>query len=431
MYTSSLGALFRHLLDKIISDQLSPVNGGIFFGQTKEAKMKNKRSIYILVFSNFLICLGIGLVIPVTPFIKNEFHYTTSNMGVMTSLFALAQFIASPIVGRISDRLGRKPIIVGGLFIYMISEIIFALATSLPLFNLSRLIGGLSAAMVVPTSMALASDLTSLKERAKVIGWLSAAFSGGLILGPGIGGMLANIDYKTPFWFAAALGLISAIFTQIFLKDANQAVLEEDIKKSEAKRAGSYRSIMTVPLLILFAMILVSSFGLQGFESIYSIYVNQVFNFGIGTIALVLTLNGIISLILQVSFFNWFVEKIGEIRLIGYCFFLSAASVAWILFARGKIEVIIATLIIFSSFDLLRPAITTLLTKAGKANQQGLINGMNMSLTSIGNIVGPLMSGALMDWNPHSPYTVVAVILTLSFIFTFIVRKFPVINVED
>lgn len=389
--------------------------------------MKNKKSIYILVFSNFLICLGIGLVIPVTPFIKNEFHYTTSDMGVMTSLFALAQFIASPIVGRISDKVGRKPIIVLGLLIYSISEVIFALATSLPFFNTSRLIGGLSAAMVVPTSMALASDLTTLKERAKVIGWLSAAFSGGLILGPGIGGMLANIDYKTPFWFAAGIGLISVIFTQLLLTDADKALLEEDAKKDASKKSGSYRSLLTAPLIILFTMILVSSFGLQGFESIYSIYVNQVFSFGIGTIALVLTLNGIISLILQVSLFNWFVNKIGEIRLISYCFLLSAVSVVWILFAHGKIEVIVATLIIFSSFDLLRPAITTLLTKAGKANQQGLINGMNMSLTSIGNIVGPLMSGALMDWNPHSPYTVVAVILTLSYIFTFIVKKFPVV----
>ncbi|MQS88891.1 MFS transporter [Companilactobacillus mishanensis] len=395
-------------------------------------QLKNKRSIYILIFSNFLICLGIGLVIPVTPFIKNEFHYTTSDMGVMTSLFALAQFVASPIVGRISDKIGRRPVIVVGLFTYAISEVIFALATTLPVFNISRVIGGLSAAMVIPTSMALASDLTTLKERAKVIGWLSAAFSGGLILGPGIGGMLANIDYKTPFWFAAGLGLLSALFTQFFLHDAEKSEDEKsrDLRGNE-KGLAAYKAIMTAPLVILFTMILVSSFGLQGFESIYSIYVNQVFNFNIGTIALVLTLNGIISLILQVSLFSWLVNRLGEIRLIGICFALSAISVGWILFAKSHVEVIIATLIVFSSFDLLRPAITTLLTKAGKANQQGLINGMNMSLTSVGNIIGPLMSGALMDWNPHSPYTVVVVILLLSFIFTFIVRKFPVLATEN
>ncbi|WP_125713022.1 MFS transporter [Companilactobacillus kedongensis] len=389
---------------------------------------KNKRSIYILVFSNFLICLGIGLVIPVTPFIKNEFHYTTSDMGLMTSLFAFAQFIASPIVGKLSDRVGRKPVIAIGLFIYMISEFIFAVATSLPIFNLSRIIGGISAAMVIPTSMALGADLTDLKNRAKVIGWLSAAFSGGLILGPGLGGMLANIDYKTPFWVAGVMGLISAIFTQVFLKeDSKTRELEKKEQLREQKKGiSSIRAILTAPMVMLFAMILVASFGLQGFESIYSIYVNQVFNFGLGTIALVLTLNGIISLILQVTAFNWIIVKIGEMNLISWCFLLSAVCVFWITQAHTKVEVIVATLIIFSAFDLLRPAITTLLTKSSESNQ-GLINGMNMSLTSVGNIIGPLMSGALMDWNTHYPYIVAAIILAISYIFTLVVKRFPII----
>jgi len=391
---------------------------------------KNKNSIYILVFSNFLICLGIGLVIPVTPFIKNEFHFTTSQMGVMTSLFAFAQFVASPIVGKMSDKIGRKPVIVFGLFTYMISEFIFAVATTLPIFNLSRIIGGLSAAMVIPTSMALGSDLTSLKDRAKVIGWLSAAFSGGLILGPGLGGILAGISYKTPFWVAGVLSLVSAIFTYFFLKE-NKEVLEVEELEAEqkAKEKGTIRSILTLPMAMLFGMILVSSFGLQGFESIYSIYVNQVFNFGLSTIALVLTLNGIISLILQVAAFNWIINKIGEMRLISIAFLLSTVCVFWITQAHTHVEVIVATLVIFSSFDLLRPAITTLLTKSSKSNQ-GLINGMNMSLTSVGNVIGPLMSGALMDWNTHYPYLVVTAILALSYLLTFVVRRYPLVQAE-
>ncbi|GEO79070.1 major facilitator superfamily permease [Companilactobacillus mindensis DSM 14500] len=391
---------------------------------------KNKKSIYILVISNFLICLGIGLVIPVTPFIKNEFHYTTSQMGVMTSLFAFAQFIASPIVGKMSDKVGRKPVIVLGLIGYAISEFIFAVATSLPIFNLSRIIGGLSAAMVVPTSMALGSDLTSLKDRAKVIGWLSAAFSGGLILGPGLGGILANITYKTPFYVAGVLGLVSAVFTQVLLKENKEVLqVEEAEAEKKAQEQGSIRSILTLPMVMLFGMILVSSFGLQGFESIYSIYVNQVFDFGLSTIALVLTLNGIISLILQVAAFNWIINKIGEMRLISIAFLLSAVCVFWITQAHSHVEVIVATLIIFSSFDLLRPAITTLLTKSSRSNQ-GLINGMNMSLTSVGNVIGPLMSGALMDMNTHYPYLVVTFILAASYLLTFVVRRHPIAQAE-
>lgn len=379
---------------------------------------ETKRAIYILIFGNFLICLGISLVIPVQPFIKKMYGYSTTDIGIMTSLYAFAQFLASPIVGRISDRMGRKVVIVTGLSLYMISEIIFALSNSLWLFNVSRIIGGLSAAMFMPTSMAMAADLTDKKERARVIGWISAAFSGGLILGPGIGGLLANFSIKTPFWAAAALGLISTIFTIIFLVDEPQKLM------TKSEKIG-WKHFLKPMMIVLFAMIFISSFGLQGFESIYSIYVNQVFKFSMGTIALVLTLNGISSLFFQIVMFDWLTRQLGELHLIGLCFFLGGLCTIWITQAHHQLEVIIATLIVFTAFDIVRPAITTLLTKTSQANQ-GLINGLNMSLTSVGNVVGPIMSGMLMDMNPQVPYIVVAIILFASFVITLIVQRVAV-----
>ncbi|WP_125545171.1 MFS transporter [Levilactobacillus lindianensis] len=386
---------------------------------------KTKRAIFILIFSEFLVCLGISLVIPVMPFIKNELHLTATDMGIMNSLFAFAQFVASPIIGRLSDRIGRKPVLTAGLLLFMVSEVLFALTNRLMVFNISRLIGGLSAAMVVPTAMALAADITTKHQRARVIGWLSAAFSGGLILGPGIGGILAGISYKTPFWAAGALGLVSAIVLISLLPsdaETKKTMAEVDDPIAEPSAHPMSRAFWTVPIIILFTMILVSSFGLQGFESIYSIYVNEVFHFSLSNIALVLTLNGLISLFLQVAMFDTLVSRWGERRVIRACFFLAAICVVWITQAHGKIAVIIATLIIFSSFDLLRPAITTLLTKASESNQ-GLINGLNMSLTSIGNIVGPIMSGMLLDMNPHYPYLVVAGFLIVSYLMAFLLKR--------
>lgn len=385
---------------------------------------KTKRAIFILIFSEFLVCLGISLVIPVMPFIKNELHLTATDMGIMNALFALAQFVASPIIGRVSDKIGRKPVLTVGLFLYMASEVLFALTNQLVVFNISRVIGGLSAAMVVPTAMALAADITTRQQRARVIGWLSAAFSGGLILGPGIGGILAGISYKTPFWVAGALGLLSAIVLITLLpNDAEHDEAADDAPVvAEPTAHPMTRAFWTVPIIILFTMILVSSFGLQGFESIYSIYVNEVFNFSLSNIALVLTLNGLISLFFQVALFDGLVRRFGETRLIRTCFFLAAVCTIWITQAHGKLAVIIATLVIFTAFDLLRPAITTLLTKASEANQ-GLINGLNMSLTSIGNIVGPIMSGMLLDMNTHYPYLVVSVFLVISFIMAFLLKQ--------
>ncbi|KRL94640.1 MFS transporter [Levilactobacillus hammesii] len=388
---------------------------------------KTRRAIFILVFSEFLVCLGISLVIPVMPFLKNQLHLTATDMGIMSALFAFSQFVASPLIGRLSDKIGRKPVLTTGLFLFMASEVLFALTNQLMVFNISRIIGGLSAAMVVPTAMALAADITTKRQRARVIGWLSAAFSGGLILGPGIGGILAGISYKTPFWAAGALGLISAIvLISLLPSDAETSKIRDAEAPSEmATKPTAHpmtREFWTVPIIILFTMILVSSFGLQGFESIYSIYVNEVFHFSLNNIALVLTLNGLISLFLQVAMFDTLVSKWGERRVIRVCFFLAAICVVWITQAHGKIAVMIATLIIFSAFDLLRPAITTLLTKASESNQ-GLINGLNMSLTSVGNIVGPIMSGMLLDMNPHYPYLVVSVFLIVSYLMAFLLKR--------
>ncbi|KRL01063.1 MFS transporter [Liquorilactobacillus capillatus] len=387
---------------------------------------KVKRAILILVCSEFLVCLGIGLVIPVMPFLKNEFHFSATDMGIMTSLFALAQFITSPIVGRLSDRLGRKPILIFGLLLYMFSEFLFAWGNSLTAFNISRIIGGLSAAMSIPPTMAMAADITTERQRAKVIGWISAAFSGALILGPGLGGILANIDYKAPFWIAGVLGFLSALAVIIFLPNDRELThnLQKNtsLRKSPKQKNSKKTVLFSRAIMTLLILILVSSFGLQGFESIYSIYVNEVFNFSINNLALVLTLNGVISLILQVVFFERLVNWLQENILIRYCFLFSFLGTVWIILAHSKIEAIIATLIIFSAFDLLRPAITTFLTKVSPHNQ-GLINGLNMSLTSIGNVVGPIVSGTLLDLNHHYPYIVVATFLIVSLLLSFMLKK--------
>lgn len=386
-----------------------------------------KKAIFILIFSEFLLCLGISIVIPVMPFLRNELHLSAFSMGVMNALFAFAQFVASPIIGRISDRIGRKPILVLGLFLFTVSEYLFAVTNQLVLFDISRVIGGISAAMVVPTEMAFAADITTKKYRARVIGWLSAAFSGGLILGPGLGGLLANIDYKLPFWVAGTLGIVSMVamyFTLPKKLEEQNAAEQEPVDDIEGvlQQDDKMMQILGSSGITLFVLIFISSFGLQGFESIYSLFVNQVYHFSLNNIALVLTLNGILSLFLQVAMFDWLVSKLSEKRLIRYCFLISLVGTIWILLAKTKVGVILATLLVFEAFDLIRPAITTMLTKISPRNQ-GFINGLNMSLTSVGNVVGPLISGALLDLHPSYPYMIVAVFLGISYILTFTIKS--------
>ena len=381
-----------------------------------------KYTIGIVLFCEFLICLGMSLIFPVMPFIRNEYHFSAFDMGMMSSLFALVQFVASPIVGRISDRTGRKPMLVWGLIVFGLAEFVFAATSKLWLFDLSRAVDGLSAAMFVPTSMALAADITTREQRAKVIGWLSAAFSGGLMLGPGLGGLLANISYKMPFWVAGVLGIISAVVAFFALPADEQEELQSHTERADEELAGSswdaVKKMMTPALVVLFVMIVVSAFGLAGFESIYSLYVNQVHHFDLTTIAAVLTVNGVLSLLLQVFLFDHLVIWFGEVQIIRWSFFISVIGTLIVIYDHSHWQLFVATLVVYEGFDMLRPAITTLLTKMSESNQ-GLLNGINMSLTSIGNIIGPLLSGALLDMNYQALYLVVAVFMLVSFFITF------------
>ncbi|MDY3702452.1 MAG: MFS transporter [Limosilactobacillus coleohominis] len=385
-----------------------------------------KYTIGVILFCEFLICLGMSLIFPVMPFIRNEYHFSAFDMGMMSSLFALVQFVASPIVGRMSDKMGRKPMLVWGLVVFSLAEFVFAATSKLWLFDLSRTVDGLSAAMFVPTSMALAADITTRQQRAKVIGWLSAAFSGGLMLGPGLGGLLANISYKMPFWVAGVLGIISALIAVFALPADNQEVIQSTTEHPEEELVDSswaqVKKMMTPALLVLFIMILVSAFGLAGFESIYSLYVNQVHHFDLGTIAAVLTVNGVLSLILQVFLFDRLVIWFGEVKIIRWSFFISVIGTLIVIYDHSHWQLFVATLIVYEGFDMLRPAITTLLTKMSEDNQ-GLLNGINMSLTSVGNIIGPLLSGALLDMNYQAPYLVVAGFMLVSFLITFGVSR--------
>ncbi len=179
---------------------------------------------------------------------------------------------------------------------------------------------------------------------------------------------------------------------------------------------------MTPVMVVLCILILITAFGLTSFESVYSLYVNQEHGFGLQAIALVLTLNGIISLILQVFMFDWMTRVLSEIGVIRLTFILAIVGIWMVMYLHGEWVIMVATLLVFEGFDLVRPAITTLMTKLG-GNKQGLLNGINTSLTSVGNILGPLLAGGLFDVNPRFPYWVSIVFIMLALLTTFVFSK--------
>ncbi|WP_294975703.1 MFS transporter [uncultured Leuconostoc sp.] len=381
-----------------------------------------QRALVLLVGSQLLIMLGIGLIIPVEPYIKEDMSLTATDMGIMAALFAAVQFIASPIIGRFSDKFARVPLIAAGLLLFAVSEGLFAfgIGHSLWQLNTARALGGLAAALSMPSITALASNMTTRENRARVIGWLSASFSGGIILGPGIGGVLANIDHTLPFFGSAILGLVAFVIFIIFMPDEKKLRITQKnaTQTHNTKLNGQFWSVALTMLLI---MILVASFGLAAFENMFSLYFHDVRGFNLTEIAWFLVVNGFLSLIIQVVFFEKMVRYIGELMVVRISFIAGFLAIIWILLSQSKWEVFVATLIAFVGFDVLRPAITTLLSHVNE-ERQGLISGLNMSLTSVGNIIGPVLGGVLLDIGSNLPYMFVAVILAIASLLTFTVR---------
>lgn len=369
--------------------------------------MKNKKRMMNLAISNlFLVFLGAGLVIPVLPTLKEQMHFSGTTMGMMISIFAIAQLVASPIAGALSDKIGRKKLIALGMIVFSFSELLFGLAQVKTGFYISRALGGVAAAMIMPSVTAYVADLTTIAERPKAMGLVSAAISGGFIIGPGIGGFLAALGIRVPFFAAALLAFIGFVLTLSVLKEP-----EKSMQSEHTAEKVSFMSILKNPMFgSLFVIILISSFGLQAFESIYSIMATINFDFSMGEIALVISVSGVLALFFQVFLFDPIVNKIGELGLIQLTFFASAVFIGIIAFTKSNLLVAISTFVVFLAFDLFRPAVTTYLSK-NAGERQGAINGLNSAFTSFGNILGPLAAGYLFDINHLFPYYVSAIIL--------------------
>ena len=182
--------------------------------------MANKNfTLWILLTNLFIAFLGIGLVIPVLPTIMNELDLSGKMVGYLVAAFAMTQLLVSPLAGKWVDTVGRKKMIVVGLFLFSFSELLFGVGKTVEVLFISRLIGGISAAFIMPAVTAFIADITTLETRAKGMGYMSAAINTGFIIGPGIGGFLAEIGTRVPFFAAAVFALVSAVLSIITLKE--------------------------------------------------------------------------------------------------------------------------------------------------------------------------------------------------------------------
>lgn len=371
--------------------------------------MKQQMALVIVLMNLLIAFLGIGLVIPVTPAIMNELHISGSVVGYMVAAFALTQLILSPISGRWTDRYGRKNIIIIGLVIFGASEYLFGIGKTVEVLFISRMLGGVSAAFIMPAVTAFIADITTLETRAKALGYMSAAISTGFILGPGLGGFLGEIGTRLPFFFAAGLGFFAAILSMLLLHEPER----NPENNQAAGQKNGFRRIFAPMYCIAFMVIFISQFGLASFESLFSLFVDHKFGFTPKDIAIIITGGGILGAIFQVGLFGSLTRWLGEIRLIRYCFMFSTVLVFLTTVVNTYLTILLVTVSVFVGFDLMRPAVTTYLSRIA-GNEQGFVGGMNSMFTSIGNIIGPIIGGILFDINLNYPFYFATVLMAAS-----------------
>lgn len=375
----------------------------------------SKFPLFILMFNLFIALLGQGMVIPILPDYLKQFNAAGTAAGYLVAAFGAAQFIFSPIGGRLSDRYGRRIMILSGLFLTVISDFIFAISHTLILLYLARVIGGIGVGIMVPSNLAYVADITTKETRAKGMGYLSAAMNLGIVLGPGIGGIIAQFGIRMPYFVAAGLGFVATLLT-IALPET-LPLEKRSISKPSDKQESIVNQLMQSfhkPYFRYLLIILVMTFGLVGYETVYSLFVEDKYGFTSKDISILITIGASIGIIVQI----WLIEKairiFGEYNLIKISLLMAAGALLLMLVKVNFSYLIAVSSVFFAFTSFLRPTVNTLLSNEAGSDEQGFVSGLNTTYMSMGSIVGPILAGTLFDKQINLPYVISAAILLLT-----------------
>ncbi|UQZ36814.1 MFS transporter [Paenibacillus sp. PK3_47] len=382
-------------------------------GLPKSAKLP----LFILMLNLFIALLGQGMVIPILPEYLKQFNAAGAAAGYLIAAFGAAQFVFSPIGGQLSDRLGRKALLIAGLFLTVISDLMFAVGHTLPLLYAARFIGGIGVGLMVPSNMAYVADITTPDTRAKGMGYLGAAMNLGMVLGPGLGGLIAEFGIRIPYFFAGGLGLV-AMLLSLFMPETLPK--EKRTLKHTAQRVPIHNLVLEsfrTPYFPYLLLTLIITFGLMNYETVYALFVEQKYGFDSAKISVLITVGAVIGIIVQVWLLDRFIKKLGEMKLIRLSLVMTSAALLLMIFKVNMAYLLAVSALFFAFNAFLRPTISTLIANSA-GERQGYAAGLSTTYTSIGSILGPVIAGQMFDRHTNMPYIFGAAILAVALILT-------------
>lgn len=395
------------------------------------ARMFKNRNIAILFFTLIVVMLGFGMIIPILPFLVEKFGGSGVAMGMLMAIFSLMQFVFSPFWGDLSDRYGRKPLLLMGTLGNGLTMIGFGLATNLEMLYLFRALGGILSSATLPTAMAFIGDSTEEHERGGGMGIVGAAMGVGMVLGPGIGGIMGGASLQAPFFLSAALSLLAMTLIWFFLPESLPAEKRAfAVKGFRGPQLGTMWTALFGPIGFLFVLAFLHNFAMTNFEGIYAYYAEERYGYTAQTIGFILTIVGLVSAVVQGVLTGIATRKWGDVAVVKVSLFASIFGFLLMLIATNLSTVILMTSLFILSNAMLRPAVSSLISKRAESGQ-GVAMGLNNAFMSLGRVIGPLWAGMVLDVNINFPFMTGAAIMLFGFVASLFYLKKEMRKVES
>jgi DHA1 family multidrug resistance protein-like MFS transporter len=376
----------------------------------------SKRNLYILTFILFVVMLGYGIIIPILPFYIEGMGAGGMELGLLVASYAVMRLIFGPIWGSLSDRIGRKPVLLVGILGYAVTMVWFGLANTLWMLFAARILSGVLSSATAPTTMAFIGDSTPEKERGGGMGLLGAAGGVGTIIGPVLGGFLAGESLATPFFLAAGLSVLSLLLAIAFLPESLPVEMRQTRQGNEKLiDLKSWGRAIHSPIGTLLILTFISTCGLMIFANVFGLYALEKFDFGPEDVGVMMMVLGLVSALAQGVLAGPLTKKWGDEVVIRAGLFGTAIGFGLMLLADNYVTILLATAFFALTVALQVPALTSLTSRRATV-PQGIAMGLSNSFVSLGRIVGPVLGGAILDINLSLPYLCGAAVMLIGFV---------------
>ncbi|WP_394232871.1 MFS transporter [Niallia oryzisoli] len=372
--------------------------------------LESKRALPILFAVMFLVMVGFGIIIPVLPFYAENIGASPLELGWLMAVYSLMQLLFAPVWGRVSDRIGRKPVIMIGILGLALSFFLMGLSSALWMLFAARVIGGILSAANMPTVMAYVADITSAEDRGKGMGVVGAATGLGFVFGPAIGGVFSKMSLNMPFYIAGILSFITFFLVLFVLKES---LPKENRGFKNHEKSSMWAAIQGTQSVLYFLQLFIS-LSLSGLEATFAYFAAEKAGLGAAELGYIFMIMGFASAIVQGGLVGKMTKRFGEGFVIQIGIIISAIGFGLILLVDNFTTAAIYLTIFGIGNGVIRPSVSALLTKTSSAGH-GSTTGLLSSFDSMGRIAGPPLGGWLFNMTIGLPYISGIILSILAF----------------